>query len=236
MGNARVDVIAQRNAVVSPGPLRVGGALSAVGAASVVVTSVFYALSPPAAAGPVQPFDLAAAMAGAVAGASTLHIAGTVGIIGDVIWAVAALMIATELGKRGNGLPAAGWSALLLSILLFTFVDGMTGYVFPPLAADGNSAAFEGFRRLWDMLFLLGTAAYGVGILAALGPAATGGDPTVGRLLAIMTWLIGIVALAASVAGFAGVTSVPTDKIAGATIGLGSLLFVPISLKLRSAT
>ena len=41
--------------------LTVGGAAVALGSLCVVVTSVLYALSPPAAALPTQPFDLASA-------------------------------------------------------------------------------------------------------------------------------------------------------------------------------
>ena len=68
-------------------PLALGGALSALGALGVVITSAFYVASPPAVAGPVQPLDLAAAMAGALNGAVTLHAAGTIGVFGDLIWA-----------------------------------------------------------------------------------------------------------------------------------------------------
>jgi hypothetical protein len=218
----------------SAGPLAVGGALSALGALSVVITSAFYAMSPPAAAGPQQPLDLAAAMAGAAGGARTLHIAGTVGIFGDVIWATAALIIAAELGRRGRGVAAAGWSALLVSIMLFTFIDGMTGYVLPPLAAAGNPS-FEGFKRLWDVLFLLGTATYGGGVVAALGGEASSRTPMVSRALSLLLTFIGLIAAAASIAGFADVTAVPTDKIAGGMIGLGSLLLVPASLQIARA-
>jgi hypothetical protein len=215
------------------GPLAVGGALSALGAAGVVITSAFYLLSPPAVAGPVQPLDLAAAMSGAIRGASTLRAAGSVGIFSDLIWATAALLIAQALARRGRGVAAAGWIALFLSIVIFTFVDGITGYVFPPLAVDGDVAAFEGLKRLWDMLFLLGTAAYGAGVVAALS-GDTGRDrPRINRILAYALIVVGVIGGLDAVAGLViGATSLPTDKIAGASIGLGSALFVPVSLQI----
>ena len=219
----------------SAAPLALGGALSALGAASVVLTSVFYVLSPPAAAGPVQPLNLAAAMSGAAGGAVTLHAAGTVGIFGDLIWATAALLIAQELGRLGRGVSSAGWIALFLSIVIFTFVDGMTGYVFPPLAAAANASAFEGFKRLWDMLFLLGTVSFGAGVVAALGADLAAARPMVGRILAGAAIAVGLIGGLDALAGFAGVTGFPTDKIAGASIGLGSALFVPISLRIARA-
>ena len=240
MASTHIEVFAAQPRETPAGPLAVGGALSALGAASVVITSGFYVLSPPAAAGPVAPLDLAAAMSGAVHGAATLRAAGTVGVFGDLIWATAALLIAQALAQRGRGVVAAGWIALLLSILIFTLVDGMTGFVFPPLAATGNASSFEGFKRLWDMLFLLGTAAYGAGVVAALSGAAlgeTGGSgPRINRMLAWALILIGAVGGLDAVAGLLGVTGLPTDKIAGASIGLGSALFIPVSLQIAGTT
>jgi len=60
--------------------LTVGGLATGLGSLRAVVTGVLYALSPPAAASPMRPFDLAAPLAGAVAGSSTMRAAGTVGI------------------------------------------------------------------------------------------------------------------------------------------------------------
>ncbi len=53
--------------------LSAGGACVALGSLGVTATSVLYALSPPAAALPAQPFDQAAALAGALAGQSSMH-------------------------------------------------------------------------------------------------------------------------------------------------------------------
>jgi len=214
-------------------PLRLGGAISALGAVSVVITSAFYVASPRAAAGPVQPLDLAAAVSAAHSGAGMLHAAGMVGVFGDLVWAVGALLLAQELGRRGRGLFAAGWIALFLSIVIFTLVDGMTGYVFPPLAAAAGTQAFEGFKRLWDMLFLLGATAFGAGAVAAFTADLAEARPMVGRALACATILVGLaggLVSAAALMGLAG--GLPVDKIAGASIGLGAILFVPVSLQI----
>ena len=229
MATTHLDVLRVRKAAALTDPLTVGGWLSVVGALAVVATSALYVASPSAAAGPVRPFDLAAAAAGAANGAATLRAAGTVGIFGDLVWAVAALLIAQELGRRNRGVAAAGWLGLFLSIVIFIFVDGMTGFVFPPLAAHGNLAAFEGFRRLWDMLFQLGVIAYGVGVAAAFGAEWTADRPMVGRNLALAIVVVGLVGVLGALAGLAGVSAVPTDKIAGGGIGLGSLLLAVAS-------
>ena len=80
------------------GVLMAGGAALALGSIGVTVTSVLYALSPPAAALPAYPLDLA--LAGARSGASTLHAAGTVGIFSDIVMAVGVLLVAFELVQR----------------------------------------------------------------------------------------------------------------------------------------
>jgi len=229
MATTHVNVLGARKTSAPTDPLIVGGWLSLVGAIAVVATSAFYVASPSAAAGPVRPFDLAAAAAGAASGAATLHAAGTVGVFGDLVWAVATLLIAQELGRRGRGVAAAGWLGLFLSIVIFIFVDGMTGFVFPPLAAHGNLTAFEGFRRLWDVLFQLGVIAYGVGVATAFGAERTAPRPMVGRNLSLAIAVVGVVGVVGALAGLADVAAVPTDKIAGASIGLGSLLLAAAS-------
>jgi len=218
-------------------PHALGGLLSALGAVAVVITSAFYVASPQAAAGPVQPLDLAAAIAGAAKGAATLRIAGTVGVFGDLIWATAALIIASELGRRGRGVSAAGWTLLFLSVVIFTLVDGLTGYVLPPLALAADSSAFEGFKRLWDMLFFLGTVAFGAGVMAAMGAESRAGRRKVDRVLTGALLIVGAIGGLDAVAGLLGVTGFPVDRIAGASIGLGSALFIPVSLRIarRSA-
>ena len=89
-------------------------------------TSVLYALSPAVAALPAQPFDLALAMAGAVAGARTMFAAGTVGIFSDLVMAVRRAFLSRLNWPGAAGVSAvAGWIAILLSIVVFTFVDAI---------------------------------------------------------------------------------------------------------------
>ena len=150
----------------NPGALTAGGVALALGSIGVTVTSVLYALSPPAAALPAYPLDLA--FAGARSGASILHAAGTVGIFSDIVMAVGVLLIAFELVQRERAVAAGGWIAMFLSIVVFTFVDAMGGYVLAPLAGLNDGASvFAGFKRLFDVLFLLGTVAFGGGAVVA---------------------------------------------------------------------
>ena len=210
--------------------LRAGGAAVALGSFGVTVTSVLYALSPPAAALPAQPFDQALALAGAVAGARSMFAAGTVGIFSDIVMAVGALLVALELARRGRSLAVAGWIAILLSIVVFTLVDAIVGYVLGPVASlkDG-AAAFTAFKRLFDVLFLLGTIAFGAGAMLALTNEMRSAVPIVSKPVALagaLTGMAGVLAAAACLAGF------PLEQAVGISIGLGSAVFVAIGAQI----
>ena len=226
-GPARLD-LGETEARVSN--LRAGGAAVALGSFGVTVTSALYALSPPAAALPAQPFDQALALAGAVAGARTMFAAGTVGIFSDLVMAVGALLVALELARRGRSLAVAGWIAMLLSIVVFTLVDAIVGYVLGPVAAlkDGASA-FTAFKRLFDVLFLLGTTAFGTGAMLALTNEMRSAVPIVSKPVALagaLTGMAGVLAAGACLAGF------PLEQAVGISIGLGSAVFVAIGAQI----
>lgn len=210
--------------------LTVGGAAVALGSLCVVVTSVLYALSPPAAALPTQPFDLASALAGAVAGGRTLSAAGTIGIFSDIVMAVGALLVGVDHARRGRALAAAGWSAILLSIVVFIFVDAIAGYVLVPTAAMGEgAAAFAASKHLFDVLFLLGTLAFGAGAVLALMADMQCMVPLVSRYVAsvgVLAGLLGVLAAAACFIGF------PLQQGAGISIGLGAAVFTAIGVQI----
>ncbi len=212
----------------NPGVLMAGGAALALGSIGVTVTSVLYALSPPAAALPAYPLDLA--LAGARSGASTLHAAGTVGIFSDIVMAVGVLLIAFELVQRERSIAAGGWIAMFLSIVVFTFVDAIGGYVLAPLAGLNDGASvFAGFKRLFDVLFLLGTVAFGGGAMVALADDMRASAPAVSRPLTVIGILVGMAGVLAAAACFVGL---PFGQGVGISIGLGSVLFAAVGVQL----
>jgi hypothetical protein len=218
----------ERDASVSN--LRVGGAAVALGSLGVTATSVLYALSPQAAALPAQPLDQGAALAGAVAGARIMFAAGTVGIFSDIVMAVGALLVALELARRERGLAVAGWIAIVLSAVVFTLVDAIVGFVLGPIAAMGDGAgAFAGFKRLFDVLFLLGTMTFGVGAILALINEMQSAAPLVSKPLAVAGALAGLSGVLSAGACFAGV---PLEQGVGLSIGLGSAIFAAIGAQI----
>ena len=212
--------------------LAAGGAALAAGSFGVTVASVLYALSPPAAALPTQPFDQALAMAAAVTGARTMFAAGTVGVFSDIVMAVGALLVALELARRGKGLAAAGWIAILLSVVVFTFVDAIVGYVLGPVAATaGGAAAFAGFKRLFDVLFLLGTMAFGAGAVLALTSEIRSSTPIASKPAVVAGALAGLAGTLAAAACFMGF---PLQQGVGISLGLGSAVFGVIGAQIAA--
>jgi hypothetical protein len=204
---------------------RTGGLVLALGGAGVVATSVLYGLSPPAAAMPVIPLDLAAALAGAVRGQVTMHLAGLIGVPGDVLVTAAGILLGGIEAARGRGLAAIGWFLIATSTILFAVVDSLVGFVLPPVAVSAP-ASFFAVKSLFDVLFLLGTATFGAGAVLALVAQGFG----IPRLLAIPALLVGLIAVGGGLAGLLGVSVSP--NLLGVGILGGSFLFVLIGLRL----
>ena len=210
--------------------LRTAGAAVALGSLGVTVTSVLYALAPPATVLPARPFDQAVALAGAVTAAPTMLAAGTIGIFSDLVFAVGALLLTLELARRGRGLAVAGWIAILLSIVVFIFVDAIVGYVLGPVAAMTDGAgAFVAFKRLFDALFLLGTAAFGAGAMLAMLADVQSAAPLASKPVALAGVSAGLLALLTAGACFAGF---PLEQGVGISIGLGSAIFAALGLQI----
>lgn len=208
--------------------LQAGGISMTVGWLGVLTTTAFYAASPPAAAMPHQPFNLGAALEGAAAGAATMTAASFVGMFSDIVLATGTLLVALELARRGRGVAAAGWVAMFLSVAIFTLVDTIVGQVLVPLAAtQGAAGAFAGFKYLFDVLFLLGTIAFGAGAIVALASDCRTDAPLVPKPLAWTGIAIGALGILAALGCFA---HLPLDLAVGASIGLGALLFTVIGV------
>ena len=203
----------------------VGGWAVALGSLSVVVTTLFYVLSPPAAVAPVllAPAD---ALAAAAAGAKTMQIAGTSGVFGNLVMAVGVLMLTIERGLEGRAVAAAGWAAIFLSIIVFEIVDCLVGFVLSSAATDAaGQATFGAFRNIFAVYFLVGTVLFGAGGILALTDTAM-----TNNRIRLVTWagrLNGAIAVVAGLATFAGFA---LPRLAGASVGVGAIIFVVVGL------
>jgi hypothetical protein len=207
---------------------RAGGVFLALGAAGVMVTSAFYGMSPPEIALPVVPADFAAAASAAMHGQATMHLAGLFGVFGDVLFGAAVLLLGAIELLRGRGVAAIGWFLLAISGVIFVLVDAIVGFV---LAQSANEAAFAAVKRLFDVLFLLGTATFGLGALAAFAGRLRAGDES--RLLYGLALAMGLVATLSGTAGLLGIAINP--HILGLSIASGATLFTVIGVRFAVA-
>jgi hypothetical protein len=203
---------------------RIGGGLTALGAAGVVVASASYAAAPVAAALP-GPLDPVLAHDGAQAGAAWLHMAGVVGACSDVPLLIGCALVALALLGRGEPRAAVGWLALAVGTAVFVAVDVLAGYALGPLAAQaGADGAFVLAKRMFDAAFLLGTATFGAGMLIALGECVP-----VSRRFKTASRAIGAIAFVAALAGLAGA---PLARAVGLSVAASALLYAAVGLQL----
>lgn len=192
---------AQATAARPANQARLAHRLLFAGALAVLGTCVAYVLAGPAAALPGGADTVDLARAATPAAAPWMRLASLAGVPGDLLLAVAGLMLAMAPGQRAAAV--AGWLGLGLVGLVFLAVDTMVGFMLPPLAVvDNGAAAYAGARALFDALFLAGTAAGGAAALAL----AWGGARAIGRSPMAVWWMrsAGALGLAAGAAGLLG--------------------------------
>lgn len=181
-------------------PERLGFALLLAGALMVLVTCASYLLAGPVAAMPAGAASFEAGRAATGAASGWMLLASWVGMPGDIVLAVAGLMLAQRSGQAAQA--RAGWYALGVVGLVFLIVDTMVGQVLPPLAAGGADAAagYAAARTLFDALFHLGTFAGGLsGLALAWVPSGRprGWGPLMG-----LAGMLGVIAGAAGLLGW----------------------------------
>lgn len=210
----------------SPQLATIAGLVVALGSASVVMTSLFYILSPTSIVTPVLQ-ALPDAVSAAREGAGTMRIAGSFGVFGNLVLAVGCVLMSCELTLQGRAVAAAGWATILMSLVVFEIVDGLFGFVLPQAAADpAGIPVFLAFRNLYAVFFLVGTAAFGLGAILALVPDRSTGRAW--RLLSMAGMVNGALGLVAALVTFFGL---PFERLVGLSVGLGAIVFVGIGIE-----
>ncbi|MBL8952323.1 MAG: hypothetical protein JNK82_16205 [Myxococcaceae bacterium] len=177
-----------------------------LGAAGIIVTSTCYALSPEALALPVPLARIPEALALATEGQGRLlAFGGAVGVAADLVLTGAALVLV----RTTKGLAPLGWALAAMSGLIFTFADGLAARGLQP------GAAFPLAKAFFDLCFIAGTFAFGVGTLLVFWDERKG-------LLAKALLGAGALGTLASLATLAGADVGPANGIA---IGLGVTLY-----------
>lgn len=199
------------------------GLLLAIGSFGVVVTSAFYALSPVPAALPIPNVAIPDALSGMLTGRNTMIAAGTAGIFGDVIMTAGALLLMVFRKPAGLQIERLGWALVVLSVTIFIFVDGLSASVLTQLAAlDGGLPAFTGFKLFYNLLFTLGTAAFGAGVPCILASELQSQDSVLPKWA---SWVGIVAALAGLVSALLYFLGLSLPLVIGISIAITSLLF-----------
>jgi hypothetical protein len=111
--------------------------------------------------------------------------------------------------ERRATLEASGWFLIALCTVFFAVVDSLGGFVLPVVAQSGMAAGFLVAKSLFDILFMLGTATFGLGAAMAVARDLVAPGRTVPRLVVVLALASGIAALAGGVGGILGFNLAP---------------------------
>ncbi len=140
------------------------GLAVAIGSFGVVLTCIFYALSPVAAALPIPNSPIMNAHDGMISGRITIIAAGIVGVPADVILIAGTLLLMVFRTPAGLQIERLGWALATIGVVIFIFVDSLAAGVLTQIAAlDTGMTVFVGFKLLFDILFIFGTITIGLG-------------------------------------------------------------------------
>jgi hypothetical protein len=197
-----------------------GGWLVAAGGLGVALITAIYATTNPVG-GPLTP-DLAIADVIALTGgaANRLRIAGSIGLVADILLIGGCLILALRTGE-----PVAKrllWLWVMLSTAIFFVVDGLAAGVLGPIATTGDENAMRLARLGYDIAFALGVGTFGAGLIAGFWVT---GWPAAMRILALAT---GLVSVATFILFLLGVV---LPLVMGAMVGLAGIVAVVIGYR-----
>jgi hypothetical protein len=199
------------------------GLALAVGSFGVVLTSIFYALSPVSAALPVPGVSIAEAHQGMISGQSTMTAAGVVGVPSDVILIAGTLLLMIFRTPASLQIERLGLALATLGVVLFTFVDALAAGVLTQIASlDTGMTVFAGFKLLFDILFIFGTITIGLGTPLIFVGELKAVSSVLAKPLAWTGLLFSLLGLAASILYF---VPIALPQVIGISIAGVSLIF-----------
>ncbi|MDD2878581.1 MAG: hypothetical protein PHT60_08615 [Acidiphilium sp.] len=215
---------------VATATIRTGGAGVVVGTVMVAIVSGLYAASPAAATLPVVAARLPEALEALHASdGAQLWWIGVMGLTGDTIFAVAAMMVSFGLVLRGQPIQAAGWLGIALSNIIFVGVDALVGRTFVNAASISSSqAGFVAAKALSDALFISGTFAFGAGTLLLFAPALSRSGSLPSRAISLLGSAIGLFGAVGALICLLGANA---GQLLGLAIAAGSAIFLITGLR-----
>lgn len=199
------------------------GIALALGAFGITIASILYALTPPEAALPIANPNLTAAFTATVSGKATMSTAGTIGIIFDVVFMAAALVLLVFRKPKGISIEPLGWALVTLSVMMFVILDALAAAVLPKLATGSQlTDTFTAFKLLFDIFFVLGSISFGLGAAAIFISEI---KAHTGRPLKVLMWCGMIFASVALMSGLLYMVNVSLPLVMGGAILGGGLIF-----------
>ena len=199
------------------------GLALAIGSFGVVLTSVFYALSPVAAALPVAGISIQDAHQGMISGRVTMMAAGIVGVPSDVILIAGTLLLLIFRAPASLQIERLGLALVTVGVVIFVFVDALAAGVLTQMAVlDVTMNAFAGFKFLFDILFIFGTIAVGLGTPMIFAGEIKAAVPVLAKPFAWTGILFSLIGLIASILYFA---QIALPQLIGISIAGVSLIF-----------
>jgi hypothetical protein len=199
------------------------GLALAVGSFGVVLTSIFYALSPGAAALPVSGVSIAEAHRGMTSGRITMMAAGIVGVPSDVILIAGTLLLMVFRAPASLQIERLGLALITMGVVIFTFVDALAAGVLTQIASfDDTMTVFAGFKFLFDILFIFGTITIGLGTPMIFASELKATSSILAKPFAWAGIFFSLVGLVASILYFA---QIALPQLIGISIAVVSLIF-----------
>jgi len=199
------------------------GLVVAVSSFGVVLTSIFYALSPVPAALPIPNVDLTDALNGMLAGKVTMMTAGMVGVISDVLFIAGALLMMVLRRSIASLAELLGWALLAVGVVIFIFVDTLAAGVLTQIAViDNGLSIFAGFKLLFNILFIFSSITVDVGTIFLLASEIKAKAPIIAKPMAWTGLVFSLVGLLASVLYFANIA---LPQVIGISIAVISVIF-----------
>ena len=214
-----------------------GGAWLALGALGVIATSALYLASrQPAAVLPMPNVATADALSAAANSHGFMLAAGTIGLLSDIALASGAFVLMAYRPPSGHPIETIGWAFAAIGTLLFIVVDALAGHVLSQVARlAAAEGAFFGFKRLFDVMFTLGTIATGTANLSIFWSSIRAKSPVLPRAVSIIGLLVGAVAILSGFAYLVGINLAWLGWLMGFSIVGTALLYAILGARIAWA-
>ncbi len=145
---------------------RAGELVAAIGSAGVLLITGIYASAPPVVTAPLpEGTPIQSAFKASQDAVFQLQTAGTVGLAADILLIGGGMTLAMR--SSSSVAQRMFWIWIAASTGVFVVVDGLAGQVMPAVLRSDDLDTYRLARTAFDLAFVIGTATFGAGLIAA---------------------------------------------------------------------